>query len=313
MDIRFWGVRGSVPAPLTGQQVQAKIEAVVQRISPRDIVSLDARQRFLASLPPSIFGTVGGNTSCVEVRDSRGNVCLLDAGTGIREFGKRGAPAPDNTYHILLSHFHWDHIQGLPFLDHAYMKSCRIIFYSVFPAARRLLSRQMDLPYFPVQFDTGFLADISFRQVVPGVPFRIGELTVVARKMSHPGNSYAYSFVEGDKKVVYATDVELSGSDFEDTQANSSYFMDTHAIILDTQYTVEEALHKENWGHSAFSLAVDFAARWNIGRMYLFHHEPAYDDRKLNSILQSAQWYAQYVADTDLTLHLAQEGVSFSV
>lgn len=313
MDIRFWGVRGSVPTPLTGQQIQAKIEAVVQRISPRDIVSLDARQRFLASLPPSIFGTVGGNTSCMEIRDSQGNVCILDAGTGIREFGKRGIPSPDNTYHILLSHFHWDHIQGLPFLDQAYMKNCKIIFYSVFPYAKQILSRQMDLPYFPVQFDTGFFADISFQLVTPGVPFQIGAFTVVAKKMSHPGNSYAYSFVEGDKKVIYATDVELSSKDFEDSPMNFSYFTDANAIILDTQYTVEEALYKANWGHSAFSLAVDFATKWNIKKMYLFHHEPTYDDKKLNSILQSAQWYAQYIAKTDMELHLAQEGLSFSV
>ena len=119
--------------------------------------------------------------------------------------------------------------------------------------------------------------------------------------------------MEGDKKVIYATDVELSSADFDNSEANVSYFTDANAIILDTQYTVEEALYKANWGHSAFSLAVDFATKWNIKKMYLFHHEPTYDDKKLNSILQSAQWYAQYVANTDMELYLAQEGLSFSI
>ena len=102
MDVRFWGTRGSIPTPLTPQQVRAKIEAAVQRITPRDLESPDSRERFVASLPPFLFGTVGGNTSCVEVRDSAGNLCLLDAGTGIREYAKHGVPAQDNTYHILL-------------------------------------------------------------------------------------------------------------------------------------------------------------------------------------------------------------------
>ena len=166
MDVRFWGTRGSIPTPLTPQQVRAKIEAAVQRITPRDLESPDSRERFVASLPPFLFGTVGGNTSCVEVRDSAGNLCLLDAGTGIREYAKHGVPAQDNTYHILLSHFHWDHLQGLPFFDYAYRGDCKIIFYSHFPAARRLLVEQMKKPYFPVQFDTSFHADISFHCIV---------------------------------------------------------------------------------------------------------------------------------------------------
>lgn len=313
MDVRFWGTRGSIPTPLTPQQVRAKIEAAVQRITPRDLESPDSRERFVASLPPFLFGTVGGNTSCVEVRDSAGNLCLLDAGTGIREYAKHGVPAQDNTYHILLSHFHWDHLQGLPFFDYAYRGDCKISFYSHFPAARRLLVEQMKKPYFPVQFDTSFHADISFRCIVPGEPFQIGNMTIVSKKMSHPGNSYSYAFHENGKKVIYATDVELSDKDFAQTESNQRFFENTDAIILDSQYTVEEALYKENWGHSAFSYAVDFASQWDIGKLYLFHHEPTYDDKKIFSILQSAQWYAQYVAHTQTTLCLAQEGDGFSL
>ncbi|MBO5137290.1 MAG: MBL fold metallo-hydrolase [Spirochaetaceae bacterium] len=313
MDVRFWGVRGSIPTPLTAQQIRTKIEAVVQRISARDIASLDAKERFLNSLPASIYGTVGGNTACVEIRDSQGTVFLLDSGTGIREFGKKGIPSVDNTYHILLSHFHWDHIQGLPFFDPAYRGDCKLIFYSAFPAAKKVLSKQMDLPYFPVQFDTGFFSSISFQCIKPGEPFKVGGCTIVSKKMSHPGNSYSYAFMENGKKIIYATDVELSEKDIEDTESNRSFFQNADAIILDTQYTVEESLYKVNWGHSAFSYAVDFASKWGIKKLYLFHHEPTYDDKKLNSILLSAQWYSQYVVNTDLKIFLAQEGLCFDV
>ncbi len=313
MNVRFWGVRGSVPAPLTPQQVKAKIEAVVQRISARDIESSDARERFLASLPVSLYGTVGGNTACVELTDAAGTVCLLDCGTGVREYSKHGSPAADNTYHVVLSHFHWDHIQGLPFFDQAYQRQCSLHFYSPFPAAPALFAKQMQLPYFPVQFDTSFHSSITFHTIKTKEPFRIGNSTVVSKKMSHPGNSYAYSFTEDGKKFIYATDVELSADDFEVTAENAAFFSDAEAIVLDAQYTVEEALYKANWGHSAFCYAVDFAVKWNIKKLYLFHHEPAYDDRKIHSILQSAQWYAQYVLKTDVQVFLGQEGVSFGL
>ena len=79
------------------------------------------------------------------------------------------------------------------------------------------------------------------------------------------------------------------------------------------EYLADPDKYKENWGHSAFSYAVDFASQWDIGKLYLFHHEPTYDDKKIFSILQSAQWYAQYVAHTQTTLCLAQEGDGFSL
>ncbi len=310
MEVRFWGVRGSIPTPLTAQQIMAKIDAVVQRISPKDLISSDTRQRFLASLPESIYGTVGGNTSCVEIRDSQDNVFLLDAGSGIREYAKNGEHPQNKTYHIFLSHFHWDHIQGLPFFDEAYREDCKLIFYSAFPAAEKLLLKQMDLPFFP---DTTFNSTMSFNCIKTGQPFKVGNCTIITKKMSHPGNSYSFAFEENGKKLIYATDVELSDKEQLDTETNKVFFDNADTIIIDSQYTVEEAFKKQNWGHSDFSCVVDFANHWNIKNVYLFHHEPTYDDKKLYSILQSAQWYSQYVLNSDIKISLAQEGNSFSV
>ena len=115
MVIRFWGVRGSVPTPLTPEQVQAKIVAVVERITPRDIASQDARTRFLATLPDWLFGSLGGNSPCVELEADNGNKFILDAGSGLREYAIHGKPPKDLIYRIFMSHFHWDHIQGIPF------------------------------------------------------------------------------------------------------------------------------------------------------------------------------------------------------
>lgn len=303
MDIQFWGVRGSLPTPLTPQQIQLKIIAAVQRITPCDIESAETRERFISNLPEWIFGTTGGNTPCVVITDGDTKI-ILDCGTGLRVYGK--TETENKNYHILLSHFHWDHIQGLPFFDPAYDPTAKIHFYSPFPAAKKLLQQQMKRPYYPVPFEA-FTEDFNFHNIRKGEEFKIGELTVNFCKMSHPGNSYSYSFSKNGKKFVYATDVELKSKDFEKNEYTTKVFKDADVIILDSQYTVEEAYKKVNWGHSAFCYAIDFAVHWNIKELYLFHHEPTYDDKKLSSILQAARWYAQYINHADIKIHLAKE------
>ncbi|MCK9169202.1 MAG: MBL fold metallo-hydrolase [Treponema sp.] len=306
MKISFWGVRGSIPSPLTPMQIQAKITAVVQRITQKDIESQDSRERFIMTLPAWLYGTTGGNTPCVEVKSDDGTEIVLDAGSGLRVMGKHGNKPADNHYNLLLSHFHWDHLQGLPFFDAAYNQETTIDIYSVFPAAKRLLRDQMKRPYFPVSFDT-FTKKINFHTISPAESFSIGNLKINCCKMSHPGNSYSYALTENGKKFVYATDVELSQRDFDRTSARAAVFENADCVVLDSQYTVAEAYQKENWGHSAFCYAIDFAVHWNIKSVFLFHHEPMYDDKKLNSILLAARWYAEYIEHAEIKIYLATE------
>ena len=131
--------------------------------------------------------------------------------------------------------------------------------------------------------------------------------------MNHPGNSYSYAVCENGKKFVYATDVELKAQDFGYSKEAESVFRNADCVVLDSQYTVEEAYRKENWGHSAFCYAVDFAIHWNVKKLYLFHHEPTYDDKKLNSILQAARWYAQYIEHSEIEIYLAKEDSEFEL
>lgn len=313
MEVQFWGVRGSLPAPLTPTQIQTKIAAVVQRISSKDIESEDARERFLSTLPKWMYGTIGGNTACVELTTDEGDEFIFDAGTGLRVLGSKLAVTKTKVCHIFLSHYHWDHIQGLPFFGPAYNPNFEMQFYTTFPASKRLLEKQMSLPYFPVQMDTSFTKKIFFHTIKARVPFKVGNAIVEVKKMSHPGKSYSYSVKENGKCFIYATDVELSQKDFDDTAENASFFEGADSLVLDAQYTIEEAVQKENWGHSAFCYAIDFAAKWHIRNVYLFHHEPAYDDRKIYSILQAAQWYADYSGIKNLSVYLATEGLCVTI
>ena len=311
MKIHFWGVRGSLPAPLSPQQVQSKIMAAIQRVSPADLESAESRAKFVSSLPSWIFGTTGGNTACVEVLHNNTHI-LLDTGSGVRVLGKE-QKCPEK-YHILCSHFHWDHINGFPFFDHAFNPNVTFEIYSHWPDAEKYFRGQMVEPYSPPSVPKSVSQKMNFHILQADKEFFIDDIKFNSHKMRHPGDSYAFSLEADGKKFVYATDVELKSSDFNNsTDEGEAVFKNADAIVIDSQYTVPEVYRKENWGHSAFCYAVDFAVYWNIKKVYLFHHEPAYDDKKLNSILQAARWYAQYINHSDIEIYLAKEAMEFEL
>jgi phosphoribosyl 1,2-cyclic phosphodiesterase len=309
MLIRFWGVRGSLPAPQLPVQIKSKISAILERVTPADIESAENRERFLAGLPPWLFGTVGGNTPCVSVSpDNSRELVVFDCGSGLRELGiarSKENPKPSR-YHVFFSHFHWDHLQGLPFFNPAYDPSVTIDFYSPKKNPESALHGQMIAPYFPVQMESmGCKKNFHFLEDT----VTLDGLSIRYRKMNHPGDSYSYLANDGRKRFIYATDTELSAADFMKNDENTAYFQGADLIVIDCQYTLGEAIEKYNWGHSAFSLAVDFAANWGIRHMVLFHHDPTYNDRKLFNILQSARWYMERMNIKGIELTLAMEGL----
>ena len=226
MKIHFWGVRGSLPAPITPEQVQAKIAAAIERMTPKDLESEDSRTRFLASLPPWLFGTVGGNTSCVELETNAGHQFILDCGSGLREFSVNGKKSPDNHYSVFMSHFHWDHIQGIPFWGATYDPRVKIDLYSTFPDAERILAEQSRCPYFPLNGCWEYVKDrFTFHLIKELEPFYVDGVKVMCRKVKHPGNSYSFSFEEDGKKLIYSTDVELTAKDY-DLKDKRNYFFE---------------------------------------------------------------------------------------
>ena len=307
MRIHFWGVRGSLPSPLLPSQIKSKISAILERITPGDLEGPESRERFLADLPPWLFGTVGGNSPCVAVQlDGNSESIVFDAGSGIRELGlasAKGKPKPSR-YHIFFSHFHWDHIMGLPFFIPAYDPSVKLDFYSPKPYIESALQGQMTSPYFPVHMES--MTSKKEFHTISG-PLELPGASVSFRKMNHPGDSYSYKVDDGKHRFIYATDAELSANDFMKNEENTAYFSEADLIVIDSQYTLGEAIEKYNWGHSAFSLAVDFAANWNIKHMVLFHHDPTYDDHKLLNILQSAKWYTERMNIKGIKISLAME------
>jgi len=318
MNIKFWGVRGSIPTPTSPSRIKSKISAIVEQITPEDLESAESRERFLSGLPPWLFGTVGGNSPCVSVTFDHNNDCIVfDCGSGLRELGIAQAALPSsgektkaNHFHIFLSHFHWDHLQGLPFFGPAYNPAIALDFYSPVGNLEKTLSAQMVHPYFPVTLEAmGSKKTYHYMENAVDISGRV----VTAKKMNHPGGSHAYCVNEKGKRLIYSTDTELQSGDFLKNDENTAFFQDADMIIIDCQYTLGEAIEKYNWGHSAFSLAVDFSANWNIKHMVMFHHDPTYDDQKLYGILQSARWYLERMNLKGIEITLAYEGLEISI
>ena len=317
MRVHFWGVRGSIATPLSGAQIQAKISAVVQRITEKDIADQDSRERFIARLPQWLFGTVGGNTTCVELETEQHDHIIFDAGSGIRELGIHLQNQLDyfehpQTYHLFFSHFHWDHIQGLPFFTPAYDSRNTIIVYSTRPKMREFLEEQMKWPYFPITMfgKGGFTAKFEFRCIEPDEPYIfIGDTQIGWHRVRHPGGCVAYSIQAHQKKMIFSTDTELRSQDFEKNDANIAFYSGAELLIIDAQYTMSDSIEKIGWGHSTFSLAIDFAVSWGIKKLALFHHEPTYNDKKIFAIQASAQHYSNYVSADTLEIFSAVEGM----
>jgi phosphoribosyl 1,2-cyclic phosphodiesterase len=313
MQVQFWGVRGSLPSPQLPSQIRDKISTILERITPEDIASPKSRQAFLAELPPWLLGTVGGNTPCVSVSngDSKNRI-IFDCGSGLREMGvamARENPAPVH-YDIFLSHLHWDHIQGLPFFAPGYDPSVKLDFYSPMKNLKAAFNGQMSSPYFPVDMQS-MGSKKEFHRMKHDIA--IGDMTVSYKKLRHPGDSYSFKVNNGKHSFIYATDTELSADDFIKTEENAVYFENADLVVMDSQYTLGESIEKYNWGHSAFSMGVDFAANWGVKHLVLFHHDPTYDDRKLFSILQSAKWYTERMNIRGIDISLAMEGMEITL
>jgi phosphoribosyl 1,2-cyclic phosphodiesterase len=313
MLIRFWGVRGSLPSPIVPSEIREKIASIVDQMVPEDLENAESRARFIAGLPPWLYGTAGGNSLCISI-DIEGfdEPLVLDCGSGARIMGIAYASQnpPPLRYHVLFSHFHWDHVFGFPFFSPAYNPKVTLDFYSPDSNMESYLCGIMKVPFFPIRMEN-MMSQKNFR--VPENPFSVGPVIITYKKMNHPGGSYSYMMKHNGKKFIYATDVELTSDDFIVNEENSFFFKDADLIVLDAQYTLDEAIEKSNWGHSAFSMSVEFAVKWGIKHLVLFHHDPTYNDEKLYGILQSARWYLQRVSAEKMEITLAVEGLEISL
>lgn len=231
------------------------------------------------------YREAGGNTSCVEVIHE-GQRLILDGGTGLRALGESLGFAPLEAT-LLFSHLHWDHIQGVPFFTPAYHPDSNLTFVGVDRGGslREALARQMEPPTFPVGLDT--LAGAKrFLDVPMGEAFEAGPFRVTPFQQPHPNGVAVFRIEAGGKSLVYATDVE-HGGEVDGLMLRRTEGADL--LIHDAQYhwseyTGANGPARKGWGHSSWIEAVAVAQQARVGRLALFHHDPARDDQGVREI-----------------------------
>jgi phosphoribosyl 1,2-cyclic phosphodiesterase len=238
----------------------------------------------------------GGNTPCLELMTPDGLQIILDCGTGLRMLGSRwGAPNGDKSLetHILVTHYHWDHIQGIPFFAPLYDENNHFHFHSFRSkylgrdSLKQVFETQMALPYFPVNMSS-MNAKRKFQEVEGGDSFHIGKNKVTARWLNHPQGCLGFRIETTAGTVVYATDNEPGDAKLEKNLRELANGADI--FINDAQFTPEQlATTKKGWGHSSWKEGVHVARESGATTLVLFHHDPDSSDRAVDTILRQAR------------------------
>jgi phosphoribosyl 1,2-cyclic phosphodiesterase len=239
----------------------------------------------------------GGNTTCLEIRAAMPEVIVVDAGSGLRNLGKALSKEPTVTaIRFFLTHSHWDHVEGFPFFEPAYYDRYTITFCGgphAQESIKRYLARQMQAPFFPVDFSL-LKARFDFHCAQPHGPHgncQFGPVEVCPVALNHPNGGYGYKFIEAGRTFVFLTDNEL-GFLHEGGLSRAEYAAFCRGADLlfhDAQYTDEEYKARRGWGHSTYADAVDLAIEAGVRRLGLFHHDPDRADEDLDRQVENCR------------------------
>lgn len=293
MIVKIWGARGSLPSPLTPSVLEARMKELLDGFFEAGFKKKTDVDKYLMGLPPHRVGGYGGNTPCIEVSTEKVSV-VIDGGSGIRQLGYQllGGPCGRGAgeVHIFFTHFHWDHLIGLPFFVPIFVPGNVIHTYAVQPELPDVFKTVFRKPYFPVQLEN-LSSKIIHHALEPRKPFRIGDLTLTPYQLDHPDPCWGYKFEHEGKAFAHCVDTECTRLTREELGPDLPLYQNVEVMVFDAQYTLMETIEKVNWGHAAASLGLDIAMREGIKRVFFMHHDPASSDEKITAAEALARRY----------------------
>ena len=295
MKMTLWGARGSLPTPHSPVAVAERVRQGIEGFLAAGLNRPDQIAAYLASLPAHKLGGFGGNTPCVALQSASGqSQVMIDGGSGLRLVGYDLMKGPcgkgQGEAHIFFTHFHWDHLIGLPFFTPIFIPGNRIHVYAVQPELETVLRTVFRKPYFPLNFEQ-LGAKIEFHTLEPRKALRLGEFSLTPYQLDHPDPCWGYR-VEADGKVYsHCVDTEGTRTTREELGADLPLYQGVDFMLYDAQYTLMEAIEKVNWGHAPATIGLDIAMREGIRKVLFMHHDPASSDEKIAAAEHQARRY----------------------
>lgn len=254
----------------------------------------------------------GGNTTCLEIWLDEGQLLIIDSGTGIRPLGEKLTqmdPMPE--IHLLISHLHWDHVDGFPFFDPIY-RDDSLIRVGGWPSGFERLTNLFDPSRsdgrFPLRFDQ-IPSEIIKDQNLAPPKFSIGATKIESHALNHPQGSIAFRINAQNGALVFMTDNELDPHSPKTAEALARFCAGARVLIHDAQYLPEEMEYRRGWGHSDWRSALDLARMAGVERLVLTHHDPTRTDSQIEEIVAQAN----YAAAGGVRVDAAYEGMVLEI
>ncbi|MBC7741637.1 MAG: MBL fold metallo-hydrolase [Bdellovibrionaceae bacterium] len=316
MKVQFWGVRGSLPSSLDTYGWVGHFEKLMKQFFDSGFNSKSDINEFIKQNPPAAIGGFGAATTCVQVSDGP-HTLIVDGGSGLKHLSdqleKLGRISLHNEFHILMTHFHFDHILGLPFFAPHFIKGKKIHYYSVQPETEQIVRNLFKKPIFPVGFES-LSADIQFHTLQPYKKTAINGFEVTAYKMDHPDPSYGFRIEKNNKVYAHAVDHEALRLTREQLGADAGLFEKADLLYFDAQYEEADMALKKGWGHGTCDRGFQVAATFGVQQILFAHHDPAFSiEDSWNHKKKAEASFQQHFSKNKLKWDFAFEGLIVEV
>ncbi len=324
LRIKIWGARGSLPSPVVPTDLRDKIRRHLEDFFAVGHSKKTDIEKFFKRYDLTHFGGFGGNTPCLEINSSKQQI-IIDGGSGIRQLGYELMAGPcgqgKGEIHLLFTHFHWDHLIGLPFFTPLFVPGNDIHVYAVQPDLQNIFETIFKKPYFPVPLkDLG--AAFHYHRLEPRKPKLFKDIKITPYQLDHPDPCWGYKVECNGRIFSHCVDTEGLRVTREELGQDLPLYQEIDLMVFDAQYTLMETIEKINWGHAAASLGLDIAMREGVKRVLFMHHDPASSDEKILQAEAEARRYYQTQIKaskkSDVKLHdvdwiFAHEGLEVEV